>query len=440
MLTYFSFVCSVGLYAQQQNVILLDNWHDTTILKGPEDARYSDVWAFENKSEKYCVIGSTIGHHIFKIANKSLALVDYKPGKFQSFQVIHRDYKTYKNYLYAVCDEGQSSLQVYDFSALPDSISLVYEDSLTFQSCHNIFIDTATAKLYACGPNDQGMKIFSLEDPESPTLIYDFNAVNYVHDCFVRNDTAYLNCGFDGLQVYYFGGPVPIQLGLIDFYPEQGYNHSGWLSPSGESYVFIDETEGTKIKYCNVNDLAQIHINEQFKTDNYINSVPHNVFLLDNLAFISYYNEGLRIYDTGNKPIKEIAYYDTFQDDTNYKLNGAWGVFVIESDDLILISDRQNGLFLFEFPVRILNGGQQGTFVTQTPFIDENSILLTQEHFLTENLTFSIATIAGEKIYSQESYNNWVNIPLDISAGVYVYSIFDMDKQLVESGKFVKAN
>lgn len=428
------------MFSQQQNVDLVDNWTDTIIIAGPEDARYNDVWGFQMNAINYCVVGSTEGHHFFRVDEYSLKLVDFQPGKYQSLQVIHRDYKTYRNYLYAVCDEGQSSLQVYDISALPDSVELVFEDSMSFQICHNIYIDTSRARLYACAPNNQGMKIFSLDDPTNPTLIYDFNEVNYVHDCYVRNDTAYLNCGFDGLQVYFFGGSIPIQIGLIDFYPEQGYNHSGWLSPSGKKYSFIDETEGTKIKLCNIGDLAQIQVNEQFATSNYSNSVPHNIVLLDNLAFVAYYNEGLRIYDVGNIPIKEIGYYDTFGVDTDHKLNGAWGVYVFSESNQIVVSDRQNGLFLFEFPILVLNGKETGTFVTQSPFIDENTILISQEHFNKENLSFSISSITGQRIYFEESYKNWVNVPLNISPGIYVYSIFDDNKQLLESGKFVKAN
>lgn len=421
-------------------MLLTDQWNDTTIQKGPEDARYNDVWGFEANESNYCVIGSTFGTHFFEVKKNGLNYLFAKEGLYSSPTVIHRDFKTYRNYLYAVCDEGSSGLQVFDLQYLPDSVSTVYASTSEFTICHNIYIDTVKARLYACGPDNIGMKIFDLSDPENPSLILNFTTVNYVHDCYVRNDTAFLNCGFDGLHVYDFGEVVPMQLGILDFYPQQGYNHSGWLSPDGSNYAFIDETEGTKIKLCEINNLSQIQIDQQFGSASFTDNVPHNVFLLNRLAFIAYYNEGLRIFDTGLSPVKEIGAYDTFDPDTPYKLNGAWGVYVFPDMDQILVSDRQNGLFLFSFPVHVLDQSSSGTFVTSSPFIDENSILIPRDLLTTSDLYFGISTIDGKVIYEQESYLNWVGIPVDIAPGIYIYSIFSSDRQLLESGKFAKAN
>ena len=48
------------------------------------------------------------------------------------------------------------------------------------------------------------MDVYSLNSPTNPTLIYSYNSVGHVHDAFVRNDTAFLNCGNDGLRVMDF--------------------------------------------------------------------------------------------------------------------------------------------------------------------------------------------------------------------------------------------
>jgi len=437
----FSFL-PAKLFAQyQKNVDLLDVWTDTTIAPGPENIRFNDVFGFTHNNINYAIIGSSIGTHILKIENQKLEFVDYVPGKYQSIIAEHRDYAVYQKYIYAVCDEGSSSLQIIDFSYLPDSVSVVYDSDVHFQISHTIFIDTAKAKLYACGADNFGMKVLDLTDPLSPTLFYDFTQVNYVHDCRVVNDTAFLNCGYDGLQIYYFGGGIPIQMGVLDFYANQGYNHSGSISESRKQYAFTDETEGTKIKLCYLTDnLGDIKVDEEFATANFADNVPHDVVLYENLAICSYYKEGLRIFDVANKPIREIAGYDTFLEDSNFKMNGAWGVFVFKSENLILISDRQNGLFLFYFPIDFFENGVDNTVVTNVPFMDENSILITRNNFVTDNLFFTIATSNGEVVYNQEDYKNWVNIPLTISAGAYIYAIFDEDKMLLESGKFVKAN
>lgn len=430
------------IYGQlQRNVTLLDHWADTSLIPGSQDAVYNDVWGFYLDDRKYCVIGSNMGTHFFEIVEDELIELDFEPGAYQSPYVVHRDFKIYKNYLYGVCDEGTSSLQIFDLSYLPDSAHKVYDESLFFQICHNVYIDTLTAKLYACGANNTGMQILDITNPIDPVLAYSFTDKNYVHDCYVRNDTAYLNCGFDGLHIYDFSEATPKQLGILDFYPAQGYNHSGWLSPDGRTYAFIDETQGTRIKICrSTTDLSTISIIGYCSTTDYQDYVPHNIILLDNLAFVAYYNKGFRIYDISRGPFKEIGFYDTFQDNTNYKLNGAWGVYVFENEDQIIVSDRQKGLYLFSFPIQTLNSANQTTYVSSTPFINEKSILVPRKHLGDESLTFSITTIDGKVIYDQENYKNFVDIPLDIAPGTYIYVILDQYRDLLEAGKFIKAN
>ena len=439
VLVLISFSTS-GRSQDAKNVLLLDVWNDTTIPLATEEARFSDLWSFTAQNGTYVAAGSSRGVEILEVINKELRHVATGLAAFQGFTVIHRDYKTYGNYLYAVCDEGTSTLQIFDTSFLPDSLPLVYDSNNFFTICHNIYIDTNKAKMYACGPNNLGMKVFDLSNPTAPSLISDFNAVNYVHDAYVRDDTAFLNCGPDGLRVYDFSNPTPILLGIMDFYADQGYNHSGWWNPKGSYYAFVDEDKGARIKLCATDNLAGIAISETFAADEYENFTPHNIILTDRLAFVSYYNLGLRVYDYGAFPIQEIAHYDTFHQETEYTLNGAWGVSILENQNLVLISDRQNGIFLFEMPIDLLDKEQSETFISNQPFIDEHSILIPRAYFAEEPLLFSIFRADGAKVYHQEEIYNWMNIPLNISAGSYVFGIYTKDGSLIENGKFVKAN
>ncbi len=433
---------SLGSFSQtQKNVTLIDNWTDLSIEKGQEDIVFNEVWGFSQNGENYGVIGSSIGAHLLKVEKNSLDFIGFEPGRFQSKLVEHRDYATYKNYLYAVCDEGTSSLQIFDLSNLPNGLEKVYDDDTFFQICHNIFIDTNRAKLYACGANNMGMLVFDISSPENPLLEYTFNELDYVHDCFVRNDTAFLNAALEGLFIYDFEPEIPVQLGIIDFYPNQGYNHSGWLAPSSKKYVFADENQGTKLKLCTwEDDLSKISIIETFGTRDFEDFIPHNMIVLDQLAFVSYYNEGLRIFDLSDFPIREIGVYDTFPGNGNFKFNGAWGVYVFENSNQILISDRQSGLFLFSFPIQVLNNPKEGTFVTSVPFLDEEGILIPRDHLREDNLFFAIHGIDGSSIYTQQNFLSYLNIPLEITTGIYIFSIYDEFGNFLESGKFVKAN
>jgi choice-of-anchor B domain-containing protein len=440
---FLALICSIfigKLFAQEQkNVVLLDHWTDTTITPGLEDAIFNDLWGFTQNGQDYCVIGSNIGSHFFQIDQDQLTLIGFEPGKFQSPYVEHRDFKTYDHYLYGVCDEGTSSLQIFDTQFLPDSIVKVYDSDLHFQIAHNLYIDTAKAKMYVSGPNNLGMQIFDLTNPSSPELLDYFTDLDYVHDCYVRNDTAFLNAGFDGLHVYDFSGMSPVQLGILDFYPNQGYNHSGWWSPNGEHYAFIDETQGTRIRMCEWGEsLGDIQVGERFATRDFEDYVPHNIILLDHLAFVAYYNEGLRIFDINQAPYQEIGTYDTFTDETDYRLNGAWGVFIFEKNNQVLISDRQNGLFLFSFPIQELNQDRSETYLSQTPFITNDGYLIPRESLDEQSLSFSIYTSTGKTVYHQANYLNYLKIPLTLSAGVYHYVIYNQFDERIESGTFVR--
>lgn len=419
------------------NITLLDNWSDTSLLKGAENAIFSDCWGFKYLNETYVCIGSTEGTHLFKIKDDNLHFIDFKAGRFQSLQVQHRDYKTYQNYLYAVCDEGQSSLQIFDMSSLPDSLTKVYDSNEYFDICHNIFIDTINAKLYACGSNGIGMKILDISSPTQPQLYYDFYEQNYVHDCFVKNDTAYLNCGFDGLAIYSFE-QTPIQeLGILDFYQEQGYNHSGWLNENGNTYVFIDETEGKRVKICDASDLLDVSVKSLYGPLDYQNYVPHNIQIFADFAFISYYNLGLRIVDVmnQNRP-KEVAFFDTFYQETDYKLNGAWGIYVFADLNYILISDRQNGLFLFHFPIQKMRVVKYETsVVTSTTIVDSDHYIIYKTEDMVD-LTFLIYDLNGQLIHKKTTNTNWLVVPNYLAAGTYFYHILS-NNESKSSGQFI---
>lgn len=427
------------LFSQdKKNVFLLDQWTDTSFSAGPEKVRFNALTQFDFENEHYAIIGSNQGGHLIRIDHHRLQFVDLLPGAYQHVTAENRDFAVYQNYLYAVCDEGTSTLQIYDISYLPDSVHLVYNSSALFSRAHTICVDTVNAKLYACGTNLAALQILDISNPINPITELEYNGVAYVHDCFVKNDTVFLNCGYDGLRIYRFGGAVPILLGQLDFYVDQGYNHSGHLADNGLKYAFTDETEGSRIKLCHLKNYADIKIDALIGSENYQENIAHELVVLDQLLFCAYYNEGLRVFDLSSSPIREIGWYDTYEQESNFKMNGAWGVAVIENENLILVSDRQSGLFLFYFPVKELDqNASQNTFISNAPFIDQNGFLIPRNYLSEDDLYFSITTITGQRVLTQQNYLNWVHIALPLSAGTYVYSIFNADNNLLEAGKFV---
>ncbi|MEC8852932.1 MAG: hypothetical protein VYD33_00665, partial [Bacteroidota bacterium] len=142
----------------------LYNWQDTTLTSSWQyDNTYNEIWGVQINGAEIAIIGSTAGTHFFDVTDPVTAnQVDFVAGAYTGSDVVHRDYHDYNGYLYIVCDEGDSStLQIIDMSSLPNSVSVVYDSNVLFTKSHNIFIDTATAKLYVCAVKHTNPNNFS---------------------------------------------------------------------------------------------------------------------------------------------------------------------------------------------------------------------------------------------------------------------------------------
>ena len=428
-----------GLSAQEiKNVRLLDHWFSDTIMTSSSQVRYSSCWAFVQNGREYGVIGSTEGAHIFELTEQdSLRFVDFVPGRFQSAQVITREYKNYQNFLYATCDEGPSSLQIIDVSYLPDSVHLVADlQDQYFGKSHNVFIDSSNALLYLTlvnpivNGNELGiipLRVYSLANPILPTLLWEGpNDIPEVHDLYVKNNRAILNCGFDGLRTYDFSNPSsPIYVNNLSFYPQQGYNHQGWLSPDESTYVFADETAGLEIKKCRVLANGQLQVQQLFGTDNTpYPKTPHNIQITNEFAFVAYYNDGLRIFDLRKTPPTEIGVYDTYIDNSitnGFSMWGAWGIHALLPSERILISDRNNGFFLFEFDrSTFINPSAEQVQLYPNPSSVGEEVFVRLPNDEVAEFSMNIVDAKGNLVADLEvQQQSYANLPMDVSAGCY---------------------
>lgn len=425
-------------FAQEsKNITYLDNWQDPSLLSNSSKVRYNDVWGYTQNNEEFAFIGTTEGIQAFSIDLHSgkLTPIDSIQGKFVNAGVVHRDLKTYGHYLYTVCDEGISSLQVIDLQYLPDSLHLANEIEGTFGRVHNLFIDSANALLYACSvtPEVGGslqslipMQVYNLNDPLNPVLEYEGpNDIPEVHDAYVRNNIAYLNCGFDGLRVYDFSTPSsPIFIQNLTFYQDQGYNHQGWMSPDGNVYVFGDETNGKRLKKCSVKNDHTLTNLKQFGSNWEEGSVAHNIMMDNSFAYVAYYNEGLRVFDIRSTLPKEVAFYDTYPDDSPFKMFGAWGVYTELPSGKILVSDRNYGLFVLEFDRHVFELRMDEFTIYPNPVLAGETLTIRMEEEIND---FDVQLIdLNGKILSSTSYKdqNYGLLHLDqVSRGLYQMQI-----------------
>lgn len=340
------------------NMDSLFNWQDASLpASAAHSNTYNEVWGYAKNGREYAIIGSTMGTHIFDVTVPANSVqVEFIEGAFTGPNVIHRHFHDYDDYLYMVCDEGPSTLQIADLRFLPDSAPVVYDSDALFPRAHNIFIDSSSARLYACGGTVL-YSVYSLADPTMPTLLSNcpvdipfWSSIGYIHDTYVRNDTAYLNAENRGLFIVDFTDVSdPQMIGSLDVYPQQGYNHSGWLNPNAPFYAMADETHGKDVKIVDVSDMSDLEVSDTISTDVSPFSIPHNLVFRDHHLFISYYFDGVYMFDCQDPAHPVLTgFYDTSTEphqDGFYR--GCWGVYPLLPSGNILASDMQTGLWVF---------------------------------------------------------------------------------------------
>ncbi len=359
LLLPFTLLLATGMKGQDSsNISLLDHWEDTTLASSSfYNNTYNEVWGFVEDSTEYAVIGSTKGTHIFDLSDPSnIQLADLVPGAHQGSDIVHRDYHTHQGHLYMVSDEGQSTLQIADLSPLPDSVELVYDSDQVIKNAHNIFIDTSSDRLYGCGVTTnsntlENLRVLDISTPDTAVHVRDYNNTHYFHDIYVRNDTAYGHHGNDaGLIVYDVSDPNNIQvLGSLPNYTDQGYNHSGWLSRSGDHYVMADEDHGMRMKMLDVSDLSNIQEESLFLSGVDNNSMAHNPIIMGDHVYVGHYHDGVYIWDISDpKNPDKTGFYDTYPPSDHNSFRGAWGVYPFLPSGILLASDMQSGLFVLD--------------------------------------------------------------------------------------------
>jgi choice-of-anchor B domain-containing protein len=440
---------AIGFSQNSSNVSVYSNWKATSLLNDNSFNTYNEIWGYAANGREFAIIGSILGAHFVDITNPTNPVeVDFELGGASGSFVIHRDYHNYGQYLYAVCDQGNtSSLQIFDMSFLPDSVHKVYDSDTLFTNSHNIFIDTATAKLYVCYARKTGtslngnVAIYSLANPTNPTYLGFINET--AHDVYVKNDTVYLNN--EGKGQYFFDATNPTNIQLLGFlgnYPDKGYNHSGWLDDDGVHYYFADETHGMQMKSVDVTNFSNLLVLDKFGATYSNTSIVHNLISKGDFLYVSHYYDGLRIYNTTDPSNVTVAgYYDTYLGPNAASYKGLWGVYPFLPSGTVIGSDMQEGLFIFD--VSLITTGISSNKLYERisvyPNPVRNSINLTNPDQV-DLEGYQIFDMKGRMIVSGRLSFGQNQIDLDngFQEGVYLLKLYNQNEstriKIVKSG------
>jgi len=456
------FIFSLSIQAQVEQANLLGTWKGDNILGSAAfDNAYNEIWGLAVNNREFAVIGTTEGTHFIDVTDPSNPVeVQLVEGAVSGPAIIHRDYHDKGCYLYAVADEptsanaiNKSTLQIMDISNLPGEVTVVYDsEELLFRS-HNIFIDEPNDRLYAFIANGDNlgfsaMRIYDISVPENPQFLALHNElggvnIQQVHDGYVKDHISYLNLGPGGFAIVDFTDAVnPTVLGSLDNYPEQGYNHSGWLSQDGQYYYMADENWGLRMKVIDVSDPSDLEVINFIDAGNTApTSIPHNQIVACDYLYVSYYYDGLQVYNISDpaNPIR-IAEYDTSREPDAQSYKGAWGVYPFLPSGNILVSDMQEGLFVFE-SIDKTECAQRRSMcqdISNTEVIHDDKtfsispnpaneqIVITSKAEFADHVEVIITDLTGKRVLEkqfkgEQSLN--IHFPNNLSAGLYIVSI-----------------
>lgn len=336
---------------------LLFEWRDTVNFPIVDDKFHNEVWGFVKDSTEYAVLGAREGTYILDITQGSERMVQYIPGSHQ--HAVHRDYHDLNGYLYCVTQQAPGTMQILDLQYLPDSVHLVHESDSILSEAHNIFIDSTTSTMYACiasvagaGFGVEAVRSYSLANPVLPTLTHTYTTTylgTNVHDMYSMRDTIFLCAENLGFSV--FGAASSTNPQYLGSYQTVGYNHAGWVDHTRKIFYNVHETNDIPIQAFDYSDLNNINRVSTARCHADSFAMPHNIMYKDDHIYVSYYRDGLYIFNVADPANPVISgFYDTndkpYADSTEFF--GNWGVYCFLPSQRVLASDRKRGLLVFD--------------------------------------------------------------------------------------------
>ena len=353
------FLFGIQLYSQDSlNMEKVGQWNPPG-MPVHNGVIFNDVWGYTaSDGSEYGIIGNVDSIVIVNVTNPASPTREF--AHYGGGHAIWRDFKVFQDHLYAVCDGCSEGMHIFDLSGLPGgSVTHVETTTEFFSKAHNIYIDTSTQKLYAAGTNtaNKGLVVIDISTPDDPVHIDDYlfegPSNYYVHDLYVKNDTAYCSHGNTGYYVWDMTDLNAVE--LLGSYDSPGYNHSSWNHSSGTYSYYAEEVPlGRPMAVMDLTNLGStvndIQLLTTFKhpiSNTALNVTPHNPFVRNDSLFISYYEDGLKVYDLVDPTDPNlVGYYDTYTDNgsvyTGYE--GAWGCYPFLPSGVVLISDITYGL------------------------------------------------------------------------------------------------
>ncbi len=339
----------------------------------------ADCWGYVSPSgREYALMGVSGGTAYVEVTNPiNPQVIKVTSGPVSLWQ----DVAVIGNYAYSVSEGGQG-IRVDDMSQIDAGIVTKVQNKTQqgHSSSHTILQNTDSGYLYLCGTNvnNGGLTAVSTANPADPIFAGAWT-LRYVHETQVVTYTSGPYAGKE-IAFLYTGGGVFGGFGfdIVDVtdksqmnnpskhlaayqYPLAGYGHQGWTTPDMK-YIYLDDEGDEYAGWVNqittrVFDISNLSNPLQVATfSNGRKSIDHNQYVKGKYLYQANYRSGLAVFDTTSKlSPTQVAWFDTYAPDDNPQFNSLWGNYPFLPSGIVIGSDIEQGMFIWQVDVGSLN-------------------------------------------------------------------------------------
>jgi hypothetical protein len=196
--------------------------------------------------------------------------------------------------------------------------------------------------------------VFDVTNPEAPVRLSTYQSgASIVHDLMIDNGIAYLNAWEGGFHVVDFTTPTtPVVVGKWRQTPTHT-SHSSWAMHVGGRTIALhgEEAYAAHLDIVDVVPASPSFMTSiaTFKLRDYVSI--HNVMAFGNHAYMTYYQDGVRVLDLSDPTNpQQLGYYNTWDPQAPYTSSGFFegsvGLDVDQARKLIFVADSPRGLLI----------------------------------------------------------------------------------------------
>jgi choice-of-anchor B domain-containing protein len=283
------------------------------------------------------------------------------------------DIKSDGRYIYATNENWWVNAGVFIYDAGADPMNPTYVGAVQHANVpwvHNCWIDRSTDTLYCVGRGR--IQVFDVRDKTAPQFLATIGdgLPGLAHDVVVLDGRAYCSFWDGGIAIYDVRNPSnPRLLGHHQY--AGAATHNMWPSEDRRFLYTTDEKGGGEVLVWDISNLPQTTLVGVYRAGP-PGSMVHNVHVRDDLLFVAYFKEGVRVCSLRD-PIRpvEIAHYDTYaaaEDGCFGAIAGCWGVYPFHTFG-VFASDIDSGVYL----LRLDPVGH--SFTPRTPTVSPGGML-----------------------------------------------------------------